>query len=216
MTSVIDHRRLPRRRGRALEQAILTAALAELADGGYANLTMERVAERARASKASVYSRWPTRVELVMDVFCELIPDPATPPDTGSLRGDLLTLFRQTAGLLAGPAGEALRGLLADVLPDPVRTAEMRRRSQHAGRSAVEVIARRAVARGEISEGAVTIRRLEAGPAMLRHQFLFEGGQIPDDVITGIIDDVVLPLLTSSRSPTLASGARQGRAEVPS
>ena len=39
-----DHRKRPRRRGKALDDAIFTAALEELAETGYANLTMEGVA----------------------------------------------------------------------------------------------------------------------------------------------------------------------------
>jgi AcrR family transcriptional regulator len=163
---------------------------------------MERVAARAKASKASVYSRWPSRIELVMDVFYHLMPDPAAPPDTGTLRGDLLATFRQTAELLAGPAGEALRGLLGDVLPDPTRTAEMRRHSHQHSRRTLEVIIGRALERGEISAAAVTPLRLEAGPAMLRYYFLFQGLPVPDAVIVGIVDDVIVPLLTDSRDGT--------------
>lgn len=198
---ISDHRTLPRRRGPVLAEAILEAAIAELTEGGYANLTMERVAIKARASKASVYSRWPTRMELVMDVFYHLMPDPTSPPDTGTLRGDLIATFRQTAQLLAGPAGEAVRGLLGDVLPDPGRTAEVRRRSHQHGRQTMEEIARRAVARGEISADAVTPSRLEAGPAMLRYHFLSQGPQISDEVIIAIVDEVIVPVFMAQPLP---------------
>jgi AcrR family transcriptional regulator len=105
-----DHRKQPRRRGEALNAAIFRATLDELAEVGYAKLTMERVAERARTGKASLYRRWPSRMELAMDAVYHALPDPASPPDTGSLRGDLLALLRRNGELLAGPAGEALRG----------------------------------------------------------------------------------------------------------
>ena len=193
---VVDHRTLPRRRGRELEQAILLAAHAELEEAGYANLAMERVAARARTSKASVYRRWPSRVELVADLFHNLLPDPEAPPDTGSLRGDLVATFRQTAALLSGPSGEALRGLLANVLPDFDRTVELRGRSNRAGARTVEVIARRAVERGEIAATAITPWRLRVGPALLRQQFLFDGPGGLDAAIPGIVDEVVIPLLT--------------------
>jgi AcrR family transcriptional regulator len=192
---IIDHRTQPRRRGQALQEAILDAARAELAEVGYPNLTMERVAARAKASKASVYSRWPSRIELVMDVFYDLMPDPASPPDTGTLRGDLLAAFRQTAELLSGPVGEALRGLLGDVLPDSARTAEMRDHSHQHGRRTLEVIAGRAIERGEINAAAVTPLRLQVGPAMLRNHFLFQGLPVPEAVIVGIVDDIMIPLL---------------------
>jgi Bacterial regulatory proteins, tetR family len=85
--AMADHRSRPRRRGRALDEAIYRATLDELAEHGYAKLTMEGVADRARAGKASLYRRWPTRVELVLDAVAHTLPDPLTVPDTGSLRG---------------------------------------------------------------------------------------------------------------------------------
>ncbi|MEV4897159.1 helix-turn-helix domain-containing protein, partial [Nonomuraea sp. NPDC055795] len=97
---VTDHRKQPRRRGEALHAAIFQATLDELAEVGYAKLTMERVAERARTGKASLYRRWPTRLELVMAAVYSVLPDPSDVADTGSLRGDLLALLRHTAAAL--------------------------------------------------------------------------------------------------------------------
>jgi AcrR family transcriptional regulator len=190
-----DHRTRPRRRGAALNAAIYQATLDELVEVGYARLTMERVAERAGASKASLYRRWPSRMELVFDAVRHALPDPDRTADTGSLRGDVLAWMRDTATLLAGPTGEALRGLLGDALGDVSRTVDLRQRSHSAGRRAMREIARRAVARGEIDPAAVTPARLDAGPALLRQQFLFHGPAIPDRLIVEIVDEVVVPLL---------------------
>lgn len=192
-----DHRKLPRRRGEVLNEAILRAALEELAEVGYAKLTMESVAERARASKATVYRRWPSRMELATDAVYHALPNAASIPDTGSLRGDLLALLRQTADLLAGPAGEALRGLLGDALQDAARTAELRQRSHSNGRRSMQELLRRAVTRGEIQESAITPRRIEVGQAMMRQQFLFNGVPISDEVITEVVDEVLIPLFNS-------------------
>ena len=65
-----------RRRGDALLGAIHAAVLDELADNGYAGLSIERVADRARTGKASIYRRWPTRMELVLDALDHTLPDP--------------------------------------------------------------------------------------------------------------------------------------------
>src|SRR4051794_35583430 len=156
---VTDHRKLPRRRGEALNVAIYQATLAELAEVGYARLTMERVAERAKASKASLYRRWPTRIELVMDAVYHVLPDALSVPDTGSLRGDVLAALRRTAEALAGPAGEAMRGLLSEALGDESRAATFRENSQGTGRRLMREIVRRAVERGEVAPEAVTPRR---------------------------------------------------------
>ena len=199
---MIDHRSRPRRRGAVLDSAIFRAAIDELGEVGYARLTMERVAERAGASKASLYRRWPSRMDLALDAVHHLAPDPATAPDTGSLRGDLLGWLRLSAGLLLGPAGEALRGVLGDALSDPERTRELRRRSRGTGRLATQEITRRAVARGEIEAAAVTPLRLDVGQSMLRQQFLVGGAPIPDPVITEIVDEILLPLFRSRPNGT--------------
>jgi AcrR family transcriptional regulator len=189
-----DHRKGPRRRGEALVNAILEATIEELGEHGYAALTMEGVAERAKASKASLYRRWTSRSALVMDAVYHLLPNPSDIPDTGELRGDLLILLRQTARTLSGPAGEALRGLLGEALPYPEHAVEIRSRSQGMGRKMMAEVARRAVARGEIAAEAAVGPRLEVGQALLRNHFLFHHEPIGDEVILEIVDTVLLPL----------------------
>ncbi|WP_306365777.1 TetR/AcrR family transcriptional regulator [Nocardiopsis sp. CC223A] len=189
-----DHRKRSRRRGDSLVAAILAATVAELREHGYAALTMEGVAERAGAGKASLYRRWSTRGELVMDAVYALLPDPAALPDHGSLREDLLGLLRMVADHLAGPAGEALRGLMAEALPEPERIAALREHSQGRGRMMMAEVVERAARRGEIAPGPVSPWRLGTGQALLRDHFLFHQGRIEDGAIEEIVDTVLLPL----------------------
>ena len=190
-----DHRTRPRRRGHALDRAILEATLLEIEDSGYAALSMERVAERARASKASLYRRWPSKVELVLAAVYGLLPGPASQIDTGTLRGDLLALFRNAAGLLAGPAGTAIRGLISDALRDPELAAQLRSYTRGRSLAAMREVVRHATERGELSSGTITARQLDAGLSVMRFHFLIHGGPVPDHVIAEIVDEVVLPLL---------------------
>jgi hypothetical protein len=136
-----------------------------------------------------------------MDAVYHAMPDLRSPRDTGSLRGDLLAMLRRIAELLAGPAGEALRGVLSDVVHDLDRTARLRQNSQGIGRKAMREVLRRAVERGEIRSDAITPQRLEVPQAMLRHHFLFSGPPIPDDVITEIVDEILVPLFNSHVDP---------------
>ncbi|MBF8188435.1 TetR/AcrR family transcriptional regulator [Nonomuraea sp. K274] len=193
---VTDHRKLPRRRGEALSAAIYRAVLDELAEVGYAGLTMERVAERAKASKASLYRRWPTRIELVMDAVYHELPTPESTPDTGNLRDDLVAMLGRVATALSGPAGEAMRGLLGEALRGESPLSALRENSQGAARKMVAEVVRRAVDRGEVDPEAVTPRRLDAGHALLRHHFLFQGTPIPDELVVEIVDEVLVPLFT--------------------
>lgn len=185
----------PRRRGEVLYAAILEATLAELAEVGYSRLAMERVAARAGASKVSLYRRWPSRAELVVAALRHQRGAPEAAPDTGSLRGDVLTLLRRAATRLNGVFGEAVRGLMAETLTDPARTASVRADMFTARDRLMREILDRAAARGDIRPAAITPQLIGLAPALVDHHFLIHGTPIPDDVLTGIVDNVLLPLL---------------------
>ncbi|HEX7824236.1 MAG TPA: helix-turn-helix domain-containing protein, partial [Mycobacterium sp.] len=74
------------------EAELLAVTLQLLQQNGYDRLTLDAVATTAQASKATVYRRWPTKAELVLAAFIEGTRHSAVPPDTGTLRGDLLAL----------------------------------------------------------------------------------------------------------------------------
>src|SRR6201996_6073996 len=94
---VADHlpdRPRQRRRGEELEAALLEAAWDELVAVGFARLTMESVAARARTGVAVLYRRWPRKDDLVMAAIANHgTVNPVEKPDTGSLRGDMLALL---------------------------------------------------------------------------------------------------------------------------
>ena len=192
----MDHRTGPRRRGEALYSAIFEATLAELAEVGYARLAMERIAARAHTSKASLYKRWPNRAELVLAALRHHRGEPEPAPDTGDLREDVLTLLRRGAALLNGIMGEVVRGLMAEALSGPTPVAEVRVNMFDARNQRMREVLTRAADRGDIPATAIQPRLIGLAPALVDHHFLFHGAPIPDDVITGIVDEVLLPLLT--------------------
>jgi AcrR family transcriptional regulator len=191
-----DFRRRPRRRGSALEDAILDAVVDLLEESGYGELTFEAVAQRAGAGKASIYRRWGTRVELARAAAHRVLGDEAGPPDTGSLRGDLKAWIRLTADLLTGPVGEALRGAATEVLghtsPDD---GGPRTLSRGWYASQIDEILERARQRGEDVVEPTDLVRSTPG-TLLRFHFLAHGAPINDAVIDAIVDEVALPLFT--------------------
>lgn len=72
------------------EAELLAVTLRLLQEHGYDGLTVDAVVSAARASKATVYRRWPSKAELVLAAFTEGVRQAAVPPNTGTLRGDLL------------------------------------------------------------------------------------------------------------------------------
>jgi AcrR family transcriptional regulator len=192
----VDHRTNPRRRGEALYAAIFDATLAEVAEVGYARLAIQRIAARAHTSKASLYKRWPNKAELVIAALRHHAGEPEPAPDTGSLREDVLTLLRRAAARLDGVMGEVVRGLMAETLTDRQRTANLRPHMFETRDRLMHEVLIRAADRGDIPTSAIQPRLIGLAPALVDHHFLIHGAPIPDDMLTGIVDDILLPLLT--------------------
>ena len=189
-----------RRRGAALETAILDAAIEELRAVGYARMSMESVAARAGTGKPSLYRRWPSKIELAVAAAYRLTQDGEPAPDTGSLRGDLIAWLRTAADQMRGPAGEAFRGVVAEAqqVADGALLGTMSRGS---GLHHVREILNRAVERGEAVRSDVSPLALGAPQTLLRMQFLTCGSPVPSAVIAAIVDDVALPLFLGAGRP---------------
>jgi AcrR family transcriptional regulator len=195
-TPVVDHRRLPRRRDRVLIEAIHAATLAELTETGYTGLSIDRVAKRARTSKAAIYRRWPSRADLVAAAIRHTTEcDQDMTPDTGDVRADLFAVLRAAADRLAGPFGEAARGLIAETLADPEATRAARDHLESERNQIITTVLQRAVERGQVRPEALTPQVVSLAPSLVSHHFLLHGAPIPDRTINDILDHVVMPLM---------------------
>ncbi|MGH3769388.1 MAG: TetR/AcrR family transcriptional regulator [Pseudonocardiaceae bacterium] len=190
-----DHRKGPRRRGDALYAAIYEATFAELTAVGYAELKMEHVASRARASKGSLYRRWPSRAELVADAVYHTFPKHDDPPDTGSVREDLLDCLRGFADLVNSPSGEAIRCLMAETIRNPDLMDAIRARFIDPEIARFLDVLRRGAVRGEVRTAALTTRNASLGPDLLHQYFMVHHTPIPAQALIEIVDEVVLPLV---------------------
>jgi len=185
-----------RRRGAALEQALLDAAWEELTEHGYARFTMDAVVKRAGTSPPVLYRRWSDRDELVRAAIAHVLREHILEvPDTGSLRGDVLTLMREINATrlqlvtvmsvnLAGYYQET--GTSPGDLFDPTTTGR---------KEAVDVLFDRALARAEVTPDRLTERVKSLPFDLLRHEFLTTFAPVPDHVLEEIVDTIFLPLL---------------------
>src|SRR6476469_5421793 len=94
---------------------IRAAILRLLAEVGYGALTMDAVAAEAGVGKATIYRRWRTKQDLVVDTISDLNREEATPPDTGSLEGDIRAMMHSMCGVITGPTGAATLSMLSTV-----------------------------------------------------------------------------------------------------
>lgn len=98
-----DTARRPGGRTARASQAILDATLAELVDVGYASLALDRIATRAGVHRSTVYRRWASKEQLVVDAVLASAARDVPTPDTGSVRGDLRALTHAIVRTLSSP-----------------------------------------------------------------------------------------------------------------
>jgi AcrR family transcriptional regulator len=142
-------RRPGRPRSAEAHEAILAAALELAVEGGLARMTMEKVAARAGAGKATIYRRWDTKQALMADALRSIAAD-IRAPDTGSLRGDFLGLAAQALGANAPGALRLMPRLMSEAAEDPELFAVCRAVLVDPRRAQLREILRRGVERGEL------------------------------------------------------------------
>jgi AcrR family transcriptional regulator len=132
--------------------AVLAATIAELARVGFGALSVEEVADRAGVNKTTVYRRWPTKVDLVRAALLQLTVETFPPPDTGSLRSDLIVVLRQAAAFFARAEGQGIvRSALAEGQDPMLMRISKSIRERNDLRT--EMVVERAIGRGEVPAG---------------------------------------------------------------
>jgi AcrR family transcriptional regulator len=200
--SSMDEGKNTRRRGQELEDAILRAAMDELAEAGYAKLTMEAVASRAKTNKAAVYRRWAKRSELVIAAVRRYTPKlDLSAPDTGNLRDDMLTLLNRATGPIRALGIDTVRHILMERMGTEFFLPASRPGPGADQRllGTIETIVAAARARGEVGPGDVKQQVLSLPFALVIYGFLTGQEPFSDGFLEEIVDEVFLPLVLKPR-----------------
>ena len=188
--------KLGRKRDHTRDPEILDAALDVLAEVGYDGMTVDMVAARAKAGKATVYRRWASKAELVIDaVACmkKIDLDPSHLPDTGTLRGDLLAMIKPHS-IEDGEKKLQIMGGLVSMLSRAPELAEAANAAIVEPRAAVNrVFMQRAIDRGEISAGCDIEAISLIAPSMAAYRVLILRKPVDREFLVSLIDGVVLP-----------------------
>jgi hypothetical protein len=190
-----------RRRGPALETALLDAAWDELLAVGFGTLTMESVAVRARTGIAVLYRRWANKDELVLAAIEHYRNGhPVDVPDTGTLRGDLIAALagmgEARAAFFAVAAAAAFSGLLAGTGLTPTQVRDRIIGDQRLAR--IRAIYQRAHDRGEIDLKLIPSAVLAMPFDLVRHDLLMDLKPVKRSRIESIVDELFLPLVRSA------------------
>ena len=196
-----------RRRGAELEGALLTAAWDELADVGFAKLTMESVADRAKTGIAVLYRRWSNKSDLVLAAIRHYSETHRLAvPDTGDLRDDLfilLTNFNAGRTEFVALLGATFAGLQDSA---GLTIEDVRNIVRGDGPRLSDDVYRRAHERGEIDLAQISQDVLDLPFQLVRHDVLMTLQPVPPERIRSIVGDIFWPLATRG-----ASAARPSR-----
>jgi AcrR family transcriptional regulator len=163
------------------------------------------VAERAGVSKATIYRWWPTKETLALDaLYTEWAAARPQPRDTGSLRGDLLSLLRPWARLASSrPYGRVIAALLAEAQTDPAFAAEYRQRVLQPRRDQARALFDRALERGEIPANTKIDVALDLLFGSVYHRLLHGHAPLNDRFVRDVVDTALLGIQPAiDRTPT--------------
>ncbi len=183
-----------RRRGAALEEAILAAAWDEVVEHGYADMTLEAVAQRAGTSRPVLFRRWPSRAKLATAALGRhLAMNPIDVPDLGSVRAEMITFLRK----LSDRARPDLLRLLFDITGDLADTklSMSEVREEITNSRLIRTILDRAVVRGEVDPERLSPRIVALPTDLARHEVLMTFEPLSDVAIREIVEDIFLPLV---------------------
>lgn len=188
MTDVQTEARAPGRpRSDDADRAIRDAALDLLVEVGYGRLSLEGVAARAGVGKATIYRRWESKQDLVLDAVTQRCGESVVEPDTGSLREDLLEMYRALVGKFRRD-GDVMHAFVAEHHRHPGLGEAFRATFLDDRRAAMRAILARGVSRGELPEDSDLELLGDVGSALLWHRLSISAAPISDDLPERIVN----------------------------
>jgi AcrR family transcriptional regulator len=187
-----------RKQDRSRDADILDATLEVLAEVGFADMTMDMVARHAHAGKATIYRRWTSKSELIVDAVDRLKRsqvDIEHLPDTGTLRGDLLALFKAQSAEEAERRLRAVAGVVSLITHDRSFSDSAHAVLVEPWADAHFILMKRAADRGEIPATADIQAVCQVLPAMAAYRALVQRKPFDREFLVSIVDGVILPAL---------------------
>ncbi|WP_375431866.1 TetR/AcrR family transcriptional regulator [uncultured Friedmanniella sp.] len=184
-----------RKRDHSRDPEILAAALDVLAETGYEGMTLDLVAARAKAGKATLYRRWSGKAELVVDAVACLKSGEDQLPDTGRLRGDLIASIRSHSLAEGERKLRIMAGLMSMLSRNPELAEVTNAMIVEPRAAAMRILMGRAVDRGEISADCDLETISLVGPSMAAYRLLILQQPVDCAFMVSLVDAVILPSL---------------------
>ncbi len=173
-------------------RAILEAALDELAEVGYGALTIESVAKRAGASKATIYRYWDGKLDLFADAVSTLKAMPQYVESDDPYEAIVAFVEAIAAHIAHGRFAACIPALIEASLTDPaVREFHVRTSAERQAYGAQVLEAAREA--GHLDDDVDVMAMTERLVAPLFHRRIMAAEPFPVDEVRPLVDAVLGP-----------------------
>lgn len=176
-----------RPRNMETRQAILNASYELLLEQGFAQVTVDKIAERAGVSKATIYKWWPNKAGVVLDGFLSAASARLPVPDMGSVRRDMSAHAVNLACFLSSPEGKVITELVGGSQFDPALAEECRSRYFSPRRQEATGLLKRGVDRGELSPDSDLEQMVDMIYGPIFYRLLITGGSLDEIAVHRLI-----------------------------
>jgi AcrR family transcriptional regulator len=188
----MEAKQRPGGRSARVRATVFEAALKELGSSGWRALSVERIAEQAGVHKTTIYRRWGSADQVVLEALLAKGSDQIPMPDTGSVLDDLLGLGRSIAATISDPVGRSVAtAVVAE--PDSPVLSRLADRFWSERLSAARVFVDRAVGRGELNASTNPDRVVESIASQIWFRVVVQRLPVTDEWLAGIIETSVAP-----------------------
>ncbi|MGV0993753.1 MAG: TetR/AcrR family transcriptional regulator [Mycobacterium sp.] len=182
------------------ERELLGVTLSLLQQNGYDGLTVDDVAAEGRASKATMYRRWPTKAELVLAAVMEGVGQVSVAPETGSLRTDLIEVGDKISKQARAHA-TTMRAVLVEASRNSALNDFMQQQMFAQRKKLISHVLQQAIDRGEIKAEAVNDDLWDLLPGYLVFRAVIQDRPATRRAVEALVDEVIIPGLTRDTSP---------------
>jgi AcrR family transcriptional regulator len=173
-----------------VREAVFAASLAELADVGWGSLSVERIADRSGVHKTTIYRRWGTADQVVLEALLERGSAKIPVPDTGDVTRDMIALGQLIAANISAPIGRSIAAAAIEAADSSsirqIADAFWSERFEQAG-----IIVGRAIERGQLPGGTESTDLVETVAARIWFRIMVNRLPVSDPWLSEVVDSAV-------------------------
>jgi AcrR family transcriptional regulator len=170
--------------------SILSASYDLLLESGFGAVTVEKIADRAKVSKATIYKWWPNKAAVVMDGYLSAASARLPVPDTGSAFQDILEHATNMARFMTSREGSIFLQIIGEGQVDSALAEAYRTRYIQPRRLEVQGIMDQGIRRGELKKNLDIALGIDLIYGPIFYRLLVTGDRLDDNYVGQLVTQV--------------------------